>query len=165
MNPHNKLLFFLFLPLYHLMSKHQILNFCSAVANQKGKGTCCFFCFCFATKIRRSLGSGIQFLVTSHSNEKNIYILWRESKTWVTVNFSVYQVGNGHIRSRDVFYIVCLQACLFASAQWIFLNLMNNLRGRRAQELGGGGTWAQCVELELRWRFCVHSSTCPEIYL
>ena len=24
---------------------------------------------------------------------------------------------------------------------------------------------AQCVELELRWRFCVHSSTCPEIYL
>ena len=26
----------------------------------------------------------------------------------------------------------------------------------------GGGT--QCVELELRWQFCVHGSTCPEIY-
>ena len=24
---------------------------------------------------------------------------------------------------------------------------------------------AQSVELELRWRFCVHGSTCPEIYL
>ena len=23
---------------------------------------------------------------------------------------------------------------------------------------------AQCVELKLRWRFCVHTSTCPEIY-
>ena len=23
----------------------------------------------------------------------------------------------------------------------------------------------QCVELELRWRLCVHGSTCPEIYL
>ena len=23
---------------------------------------------------------------------------------------------------------------------------------------------AQCVELELRWQFCVHSSTCPKIY-
>ena len=23
---------------------------------------------------------------------------------------------------------------------------------------------AQCVELELRWQFCVHGSTCPEIY-
>ena len=22
----------------------------------------------------------------------------------------------------------------------------------------------QCVELKLRWRFCVHSSKCPEIY-
>ena len=25
-------------------------------------------------------------------------------------------------------------------------------------------SWAQCVELELRWQFCVHGSTCPEIY-
>ena len=25
-------------------------------------------------------------------------------------------------------------------------------------------TMAQCVELELRWQFCVHGSTCPEIY-
>ena len=24
---------------------------------------------------------------------------------------------------------------------------------------------AQCVELNLRWQFCVHSSICPEIYL
>ena len=23
---------------------------------------------------------------------------------------------------------------------------------------------AQCVELELRWQFCVHGSTCPEIH-
>ena len=23
---------------------------------------------------------------------------------------------------------------------------------------------AQCVELKLRWRFCLHTSTCPEIY-
>ena len=30
---------------------------------------------------------------------------------------------------------------------------------------GEGGGGAQCVELELRWQFCVHSSTCPEIYL
>ena len=22
----------------------------------------------------------------------------------------------------------------------------------------------QCVELQLRWQFCVHTSTCPEIY-
>ena len=29
----------------------------------------------------------------------------------------------------------------------------------------GFGTLAQCVELKLRWRFCLHTSTCPEIYL
>ena len=29
---------------------------------------------------------------------------------------------------------------------------------------GAKGTKAQCVELELRWQFCVHGSTCPEIY-
>ena len=29
-----------------------------------------------------------------------------------------------------------------------------------------GKDWdlAQCVELELRWQFCVHGSTCPEIH-
>ena len=26
------------------------------------------------------------------------------------------------------------------------------------------GSGAQCVELELRWQFCVHGSICPEIY-
>ena len=26
----------------------------------------------------------------------------------------------------------------------------------------GGG--AQCVELKLRWRFCAHTGTCPDIY-
>ena len=34
---------------------------------------------------------------------------------------------------------------------------------RRRNILGGEG--AQCVELELRWQFCVHSSACPEIYI
>ena len=29
------------------------------------------------------------------------------------------------------------------------------------QKTSGG---AQCVESELRWQFCVHGSTCPEIY-
>ena len=28
----------------------------------------------------------------------------------------------------------------------------------------GGGGRAQCVELKLRWHFCVHTSTYPEIY-
>ena len=27
-----------------------------------------------------------------------------------------------------------------------------------------GEPGSQCVELELRWQFCVHSSACPEIY-
>ena len=26
-------------------------------------------------------------------------------------------------------------------------------------------TSVQCVELELRWQFCMHGSICPEIYL
>ena len=32
---------------------------------------------------------------------------------------------------------------------------------------GGQGNWppSQCVELKLRWRFCVHTIKCPEIYL
>ena len=38
------------------------------------------------------------------------------------------------------------------------------LKGKKVPggEISGGG--AQCVELKLRWQFCVHTSTWPEIY-
>ena len=39
---------------------------------------------------------------------------------------------------------------------------LSNLKSFNRPVASGGGR-AQCVELELRWQFCVHSSTCPKI--
>ena len=48
---------------------------------------------------------------------------------------------------------------MFALSAYVKYVPMFKRAGRR---VGGGG--AQCVELKLRWQFCVHTITCPEIY-
>ena len=44
----------------------------------------------------------------------------------------------------------------------VFLNAQKYLVKSRSMKIQMG---SQCVELKLRWRFCVHTCTCPEIYL
>ena len=53
----------------------------------------------------------------------------------------------------------------FSGFTGIFGNIVRQYKGPSINYVVSRGEGAQCVELELRWRFCVHSSTCPEIYL
>ena len=56
-------------------------------------------------------------------------------------------------------YIICIRAPAFNYRLGCILAMLSDPR-----TVGVRGLGAQCVELKLRWRFCVHTSTRPESY-
>ena len=149
MNSHNKLIFFLFPSLDHLVSKYQILYFCSVVANQKGKGTCCLFSFCIGTTKRKKFR--IWYLVFSHRLvqwKKDLFSLERIQ------NLGHCELFGVHIRwVMDIFVagnfsilFVCRPVCLPVHSGFFFI-LINNLQERRTQVIS---TFALKFELIFR---------------
>ena len=57
--------------------------------------------------------------------------------------------------------------CIATSCKYCHTSIANfqgYISAQGCQKVCNSGG-AQCVELELRWQFCVHGSTSPEIYL
>ena len=83
-----------------------------------------------------------------------LYIKYRLNGAGPKVKLRVLEKQSGLIGAR------------LAGAEWstsdiiVFLGTVHILRSHFE---GKGG--AQCVELDLRWRFCGHGSACPAIYL
>ena len=95
------------------------------------------------------------------------YFLWNHEISFI--NFWTFSVGGCWGQPMIIFWKSVLKIKISISQDFkttFKYNLTCIFLTVRAQLKKPLCLWtpSQCVELKLRWQFCVHTSTCPEIY-
>ena len=104
----------------------------------------------------------IKFFVKFMCNDpakmrKSITVIWYLSRIrFLKGKFKVLNLP-GHVAIVD--HCTEVRFASFLSGGFITSIVVDSQERKLAKR-----TSVQCVELKLRWLFCVHTSTCPEIY-